>query len=99
MQHKAGTRQVEGAHGERFELDTTSTEPVLVPALTAAVTQVVAVAVAFGLDLDTAQQVAIIGLPAALMPIAVWWSARKKAWAGKTVAGVVEHVEEAATRP
>jgi hypothetical protein len=99
MQHKAGTRQVEGAHGELIELDTKSTEPILTPALTATVTQVVAVAVAFGLDLDTAQQVAIIGLPAALMPIAVWWSARRKAWAGKTVGQVVERVEDQVTRP
>lgn len=99
MKHKIGTRKVEGADGELLELDTSSTEPVLTPALTAAVTQVIAVAVAFGLDLDTSQQVAIIGLPAAIMPVAVWIAARRRAWSGKSVAAALDRQLDQVTRP
>lgn len=93
------TKIVEGEGGRLLKLDDQSTEPLLVPMATAAVAQLLAVLVAFNVDLTTAQQAAIVGLPAGLVPLAAWLWARRKAWSGKTVAEVVDRTLDQATRP
>lgn len=100
MTHKANTRTVQGAHGELLELDTADGEPLLSrAAVTAVVGALLSLAVSFGLDLSPGQQAAITAVAVAAAPIIAAWWARRKSWSGRTVAQVVEHVEEAATRP
>ena len=68
----------------------TEREPVLVIGLiTAAVTSVLALLVAFGIDLTSGQQVAIIGVIAGVGPLAVMLLTRPKVTSAATVVQVV----------
>ncbi|MCX4470437.1 hypothetical protein OOK41_08975 [Micromonospora sp. NBC_01655] len=66
--------------------DSAATEPlVTVGVLTAAVTAVLALLVAFGLPLSDAQQTAILGLVAVLAPLVVAAIARGRVYSPATV--------------
>ncbi|MEV6693357.1 hypothetical protein AB0M35_17995 [Micromonospora sp. NPDC051196] len=64
-----------------------STEPVMsAAAITAAVTAMIALLVAFGLELSADQQAAILGVVAVVGPLVAGWWARRTAYAPATVA-------------
>ncbi|MFF0721357.1 hypothetical protein [Micromonospora sp. NPDC003816] len=64
-----------------------STEPVMsAGAITAAVTAVLTLLVAFGLDLTEGQTTAILGVVAVVGPIVAAWWGRRSAYAPATVA-------------
>ncbi|MCX4474802.1 hypothetical protein OOK41_31575 [Micromonospora sp. NBC_01655] len=70
-------------------LDSAATEPlVTVGVLTAAVTAVLALLVAFGLPISDAQQTAILGVVAVLAPLVVSLVGRGRVWSPATVARV-----------
>lgn len=93
------SRIVEGQGGQPLVLDDKSQEPLLVPMLTAALTHGVAVLVAFNVELTGAQQAAVIGLPAVVVPLGAWLWARRRAWSGRTVAEVLDRQLDQVTRP
>ncbi|MEU7617174.1 hypothetical protein AB0B27_13920 [Micromonospora rifamycinica] len=67
------------------------TEPLLtVGSLTALVTAVLALVVAFGLPVSDAQQTAILGVVAVVAPLVVMAVGRGRVWSPATVARLVE---------
>jgi hypothetical protein len=70
-----------------YEPDSDSTEPVMSAAtIAAAVSAVIALLVAFGLELSEAQTTAILGVVAVVGPFVAGWWARRSAYSPATVA-------------
>lgn len=61
-------------------------------ALTATVTAILALVVAFGLPLTAAQEAAILGVAAVVAPLVAAWAGRRRAYAPATVAQLLRQV-------
>lgn len=94
------TKIVEGESGRVLQLDPSSAEPLLNRAIiTAAVSALLAAAVSFGLPLTDTQQDTVTALAVVVVPLALAWWARRKAWSGKAVAEVLDRQLDQVTRP